>query len=118
MIIKKNRAVSRLPASAILNCDDRKKFAAFVGLLVQINKRINPSTQELRRTRPEEYAAPTRTRSKKKTKECNLESLYKKGSQNRGPCFLSNNFLSLEIMKYIALIIPRNYVLYQAIGNN
>jgi hypothetical protein len=49
MMIKKNRAVSRLPASAVINCDDRKKYAAFVGLLVQINKRINPSTQELRR---------------------------------------------------------------------
>ncbi len=74
MISKKNRAVSRLPISAILNCDDRKKFAAFVGLLVQINKRINP----------EEYTVTTRTRSKK-TKKIDLEKTYKEGSQKCGP---------------------------------
>lgn len=75
MIIKKNRAVSRLPASAVLNCEDRKKFSAFVALMVAVNKRINP----------DEYAVAAKTRSKKKTKECNLENLYKKGSQNCGP---------------------------------
>lgn len=95
MISKKNRAAVRLPANAVLNCDDRKKFSAFVALLVQVNKRINP----------EEYAAPARARSKRKTKECNLENLYKKGSQSPtslklrrtgcGPSLLLTTALSL-----------------------
>lgn len=78
MIVKKNRAISRLPASAILNCEDRKKFSAFVALIVAVNKRINP----------DEYIAPRRARSKKKIIECNLENLYKEGSQKSGPCLL------------------------------
>ncbi len=92
MIIKKNRAVSRLPESAVLNCDDRKKFAAFVGLLVQINKRINP----------EEYAVTARTRSKK-TKKIDLGKLYNEGSQNCGPLlFLITHALSLLLhLKYL-----------------
>lgn len=93
MMIKKNRAVSRLPASAVLNCDDRKKFAAFVGLLVQINKRINP----------EEYAAPTRTRSKK-TKKIDLGKSWREGSQSCGPLlFLITHALSLLLhLKYLS----------------
>ncbi len=80
MLSRKNRAAANRipPISAMLNCDDRKKFSTFVELLVQINKRINP----------EEYAVPARSRSKKKTKECNLENLYKKGSQSSGPCLI------------------------------
>ncbi len=87
MIIKKNRTANRIPpVSAFLNCEDRKKFSAFVALMVAVNKRINP----------DEYAAPARTRSKKKTRECNLENLYKEGSQNRGPLlFLITHALSL-----------------------
>lgn len=87
MISKKNRAAVRLPVSNVLNCDDRKKFSAFVALLVQVNKRINP----------EEYSAPARVRAKKKTKECNLENLYKEGSQSRGPCLL----LMLDALSFI-----------------
>jgi hypothetical protein len=68
MILKKNRAVSHLPVSTVLNCDDRKKFSAFVGLLVQVNKHINP----------DEYLAAARARIKKKTKKGNLEYFYKK----------------------------------------
>jgi hypothetical protein len=41
MIEKKNRTTTHVPMNAVLNCDDRKKFSAFVALLVQINKRIN-----------------------------------------------------------------------------
>jgi len=107
MIIKKNRAVSRLPASAVLNCDDRKKFAAFVGLLVQINKRINPSTQELRRTRPEEYTAPTRTRSKK-TKKIDLGKPCREGSQKCGPLlFLITHTLSLLLHINISALVKQ-----------
>jgi|GEM_PF-4616125 hypothetical protein len=94
MISKKNRAVSRLPISAVLNCDDRKKFAAFVGLLVQINKRINP----------EEYAVTERTRSKK-TKKIDLERTYKEGSQNRGPLFFLISRLAFSIEQSICLRI-------------
>ena len=79
MLSRKNRAANRiLPVSAFLNCEDRKKFSAFVALMVAVNKRINP----------DEYAAPARMRSKKKTKECKLENLYKEGSQSGGPCLL------------------------------
>lgn len=77
-MLKKNRAAIRIPASAVLNSDDRKKFSVFVALLVQVNKRINP----------DEYAVPAKARAKKKTKECDLEKLHKEGSQNRGPCLL------------------------------
>jgi hypothetical protein len=100
MFTKKNRAIVRIPSNAILNCDDRKKFSAIVALLVQVNKRINP-TQELRRTGPDEYAAPARIRSKKKTKECTLENLYKEGSQNCGPLL----FLIKRLVFYKSLFL-------------
>lgn len=41
MLLKKKRTAAKFPTSAALNCDDRKKFAAFVSLLIQIDKRIN-----------------------------------------------------------------------------
>lgn len=102
MIIKKNRAVSRLPASAVLNCDDRKKFSAFVALLVQVNKRINP----------EEYTVAKNTRSKK-TKKSDLSKSYKEGSQYRGPLLFLNMYaLSFIIDRYRTFSMVNSYDRY------
>ena len=93
MISKKNRAAIGIPPNAVLNCDDRKKFSAFVALLVQVNKRINP----------EEYTVAKNTRSKK-TKKSDLNKSCGEGSQYRGPLlFLIMHALSLwELFKYFS----------------
>lgn len=86
MISKKNRAAVRLPASAVLNCDDRKKFSAFVALLVQVNKRINP----------DEYPATATHRTRtKKTKKSDLSKYCGEDSQKCGSSFLLTTALSL-----------------------
>ncbi len=54
MIVKKNRVIN-IPT---FNCDDRKKFSAFVALLVQIDKCINADT----------HAETSKTRTKKAKK--------------------------------------------------
>ena len=93
-MIKKNRAAIRIPPSAVLNCDDRKKFSAFVALLVQINKRINP----------DDYSVPTRTRSKK-TKKIDLGKPCREGSQNSGPCLLLTNRIVFNTESSLSLKI-------------
>lgn len=88
MIIKKNRAVSRLPISAAINYDDYKKFSAFVALLVQIDKRINMD------------ATTKKTRSKKATKSA-LSKSCREGSQYREPLlFLITHALSFIFDRY------------------
>ena len=93
MMLRNKRAVVRPPANPVLNINDRKKFYAFVALLVQIDKHNNPSTRELRRTRTN--VKETKARDPTKAKDA-LLGQYRRGSQSRGPIFLKQLLYSYK----------------------
>lgn len=81
MMLRNRRAAIRPPANPVLNINDRRKFSAFIALLVQIDKRISASGK-----------APNKAKLRK-AKDA-LLGQYKKGSQPRGPFLFLKNKLS------------------------
>ena len=88
MLLRNRRAVVRPPANPVLNNNDRKKFSAFVALLVQIDRRISATGKETNKVKL------------RKAKDA-LIGQYKKGSQCRGPFLLLINTLSCMIDRFI-----------------
>ena len=86
-MVKKYKVVTPIHSNSVLNHDDRTKFAAFVALLVQVNKRVNPASRQVRRASQQEEPVIKKTRAKRKIKEGSLENCYNEGSLNRGPLF-------------------------------
>jgi hypothetical protein len=88
MMLRNKRAVIRAPGNPVLNINDRKKFSAFVALLVQIDKRINANGKTANKAKL------------KKTKDA-LLGQYIKGSQSRGPFLLFIITLSCMFDRFI-----------------
>lgn len=100
MLRRNRRATIRPPANPVLNINDRKKFSAFVALLVQIDRRINASGKE------------TNKAKLRKAKDA-LLGQYKKGSQFRGPFILFINELSC-ILDLLILSLGNAYDRYRS----
>jgi hypothetical protein len=77
MLLRNKRAVVRVKVNPVLNSNDRKKFSAFVALLVQIDKRISTSCK-------------TTNKAKLRKAKDALLGQYKKGSQQRRALFNLN----------------------------
>ncbi len=77
MMLRNKRAVVRPPANPVLNINDRKKFSAFVALLIQIDKRISVNDKK------------TNKPKLRKAKDA-LLGQYKKGSQQLRALFNLN----------------------------
>lgn len=105
MLLRNRRAAIRPPANPVLNNNDRKKFSAFVALLVQIDRRISATGKE------------TNKAKLRKAKDA-LIGQYKKGSQPRGPVFLKQILYSYinSLISFIQRTLHENAFEYYSVN--
>jgi hypothetical protein len=92
MLLRNKRAVVRVSADPVLNINDRKKFSAFVALLVQIDKRINANGKETNKAKLKKAKDALLEQDRKGSQPSNFTKAMKDG--RREPFLLLLNTLS------------------------
>ena len=99
MMLKNKRAAVRVNANPVFNINDRKKVAAFMALLIQIDRRINANGKATNKAKLKKAKDALLEQDRKGSQPSNFTKAMKNG--RREPFLLLLNTLSCILDQFI-----------------